>query len=149
MAGAMICDGVCLGLLVGSVPAAQASPLLGKVLILCATFLYRMWSAWECWALLREFGGVLSVVSTAQQSVEWLVPALVIFLLHGAVWFALLIGPFDDFTLVSPFFDTPRLEADVSGCLLRLSPWRNVHVSSRDVGSVEKSPAPPKLCISG
>jgi hypothetical protein len=108
----MICDGVLLGLLIGSVPLAQASPLWSRVLTLSATFSYRMWSAWECWALLREFGGALSVVSTAQQNVRWLVPVLVIHLLHGAVWFALLIRPYDDFYLVSPFFDKSKLEAD-------------------------------------
>jgi hypothetical protein len=109
MAGAMICDGVLLGLLVGSVPLAQASPLWSRVTTLSATFLYRIWSAWECWAILRRFGGVLSVVFTAQQSVKWLVPALAMLLLHGAVWFALLIGPYDDFSLVSPFLDTSKV----------------------------------------
>ncbi|KAI7776013.1 hypothetical protein LA080_006040 [Diaporthe eres] len=57
MAGAMICDGVLLGLLVGCVPLAQ-------------------------------------------QRVKWLVPALVMLLLQGAVWFALFIGPYDDFSMV-------------------------------------------------
>lgn len=106
MAGAMICDGVLLGLLVGCVPLAQVSPLWSRVTALSATFLYRMWSAWECWAIFRQYGGVFSVVSTPQQRVKWLVPALVMLLLQGAVWFALFIGPYDDFSMVSPFFDT-------------------------------------------
>lgn len=108
MAGAIICDGVLLGLLVGSVPLAQASPLWSRVMTLSATSLYQMWSAWECWAILRQFGGALRVLFTAQQRVKWLVPAMVIYFLHGAVWFALLIGPYDDFSLVSPFLDTSK-----------------------------------------
>ncbi|KAH8761536.1 hypothetical protein F5883DRAFT_125028 [Diaporthe sp. PMI_573] len=106
---AIIYDTVVLGLLGGTVPLALRSPTVAKVLVLLTIFSCRMWSAWECFALLRECRKKIQCSPVDNRWLRfWLVFTLVVnLLLLLVVWFTLPINHHGWFSLVAYFLCVP------------------------------------------
>lgn len=138
LAGAIICDGLVLGLLVGSVPLAQLYPTAVKVMSLLTISGCRLWSALEVWAVLQVYRDTryTSISETQRDAQRWCVLMLALMLLHITVWFAMVIGQFSWFSLVSTLCDIGRLGADAAGCVLVMHSQRGVPVCSPDLGHV-------------